>query len=223
MSQTSWVLQGFVLYCGAVLVTLPFAPSTVQGQQTQESVPFQDHQLSALFSPNVLRDLELVDGQQGELKIILGEIRETRDQLAWQFAEFSKTGASAEEIDKRRKLLQGQIETRKQEAWQQVKQVLLPHQIKRLKQATAQVMMQQFATTEKVSSGLLTEAMQHYLEIDSQQAAKIAKTARQLQEELLEEVRKLRAEATEKLLKELTAEQRKKYLELVGDPVKGIR
>ena len=83
--------------------------------------------------------------------------------------------------------------------------------------------MQQFAKTEKVTSGLLTEARKDYLEIDASQAEEIGKTAKQLQQGLMEEVRRLRDEATQKLLQELTAKQRKKYLELVGDPVKGIR
>ena len=92
---------------------------------------------------------------------------------------------------------------------QQLENVLLPHQLDRLKQSTIQLMMKQFAKHEKVECGLLTSQIKEYLEIDDEQAKKIAETAKEAREALADKIKKLNAEAQEKLLGELSAEQRR--------------
>lgn len=189
----------------------------------QDKGPFQDNLLSALFSAEVLRDLELLDEQKKELKQITGEIRQARNQITTRLKEYASSGVSQDKIEAKRQESIKQIEDKKAEALKQINDVLLPHQMDRLRQSTVQVMMKQFARHEKVQSGLLTSQMKQYLEIDDEQAKKIAETAKELREELAEKIKKLNEEALEKLLSELSAEQRKKYKELIGDHVKGLR
>lgn len=197
----------------ALLLLLSPAPADAQTSER----PFQEHTISALFSPAVLQSLELVDGQKAQIDEVLKEIKEFHQGLSDEMAEFRASGASNSDIERLRDKMIKQLDKRKTSSMKKINQVLLPHQNKRLKQLTVQVMMQQTAKQAKVESGLLTPPMLKYLEIDKEQEDELRKKVTELRRELTEKIKKLNEEARDKLIKQLKPEQRKKYKELVGD------
>lgn len=219
MTKTALLCLPFVFFLSL------FVSVDLVGQQEASSAkkPFQDRLISAMFNQAVMRDLELIDDQRVELQTVLKDLRQMQGELRRELQEFQASGGDAKELESRRQAAIQKLEEKKTKSLKQIEDILLPHQMDRLRQSTVQVMMRESAKQEKVTSGLLTKPMMEYLEIDADQAKEIRKSAESLQKELVEKVEKLRAEATEKLLKNLTPEQRKKYRELIGDDLKNLR
>ena len=98
-----------------------------------------------------------------------------------------------------------------------MKDNLLPHQIDRLEQLSAQRMMTEGKGRE--SAGLLSDPMINYLEIDNTQKQRIQEKSERLKKEVGEKIRKILEDARLELLAELTSKQKKKYEKLVGEPI----
>ncbi len=203
-------------------VTIVAASSFGTNLAAQEEAPFQGSgfMLAALHNESALQELELVDGQKRELQEILHNLSSSRSELIEYMNEISASGLSKEEIEAERMKMKQQLNDIETDSLQQLNDVLLPHQLDRLKQSTVQVMMKHCANFEKVECGLLTSQMRKFLGIDDKQAKKIAETAKHAREEMADKIKKLKAEAHAKLLGELSAEQRKKYEKLTGDRVR---
>ena len=154
---------------------------------------------------DVRKELELVDDQITKLDILRqkrgerirelysglkGLSREERNaKLRERFIEFSKT--SQKEID----------------------QVLLPHQAKRLAQLVIQYRLRG-GTSRTLTSSQVSEG----LGISDEQKARLQERATELSRELQEKFNKLRQEFREKLLEELTPQQRAKWKDMIGEP-----
>lgn len=189
--------------------------------QAQDS-PFENLALSALFDNRVQAELELSDLQKSKISKILKSVLTWRNDYLEEYRELAKAGLPADKIAEKKKEIQETIELKKGEYQKDALDVLLPHQIKRLRQLTVQAMMPQIAKQQKTKSGLLTKEMMAFLEIDDEQKNKILQKTEQLQRELLEEMKKLQSKYTDKLLDELTPSQRKKYTDAVGEKVEGL-
>ena len=176
--------------------------------------PFGERLLGALFDPRVQRELELTEDQQVELKSHLEELRSQRDELGRELRQFAQT-ATPEEVEARRAEMVEQFQASRQSVRTTVFEILLPHQKDRLKQVTAQVAMENFARNNE--AGVLAPEMLKYLDIDEEQAARIRERATEIRQELAEEVRRLTNEARDELMQELTADQQKKYKQLIGE------
>jgi hypothetical protein len=185
----------------------------------QEKVPFQDGMLEMLYDSSVLEDLELMREQKENIKRILSELSTKRSKLIHDLNKMSSEGASNAEIEVQKKLVSKLVSEHKASAIQDLSEVILPFQFERLKQSTVQMVAKHMVNSKKVSHGLLAPEIKTYLKIDEQQAKLIEKTAVETRKELNEKIEKLRNEAREKILSKLSAEQRKKYQKLVGDPV----
>jgi hypothetical protein len=185
--------------------------------QDKSKQPFGEFLLNALFDQRVQKELELVPDQKDQLKEVLDRVRNRRQEYIAELQKQKNQGASEDELQARQKEYVAQLEQLKKDSEADALKILLPHQRQRLKQVTAQVMMRESAKKKKVPTGLLTQEMMEYLEIDEKQAGKIEEKVKQLQERLARQIKKLRDEATEDLMQELTAEQRKKYKQLMGD------
>ena len=96
---------------------------------------------------------------------------------------------------------------------------LLSHQQKRLRQSAIQLVMRDTAKKKKLPTGVLVPEVREYLDIDDEQAARIKKRATELQKELIEKIRKLTEQSQKKLMEELTAKQKRKYEEMVGERI----
>lgn len=192
--------------------------SPCNGQDSRS--PYEDRLVEALFKKKVQAELELVADQKKELKQLLGSLEQKREAFVRELTEFENNGATAAAIANKRKEIVAEFESVKQRTMSGATDVLLPHQQKRWRQAAVQIMMQESAKSNKMPSGLLTTEIRDYLEIDDQQAKRIKTKVTELQKELAEKIKELTEEAKSELLDELTRQQKAKYEELVGDPIK---
>ena len=206
----------FILFIPIALISLS---QFTGGITLAQDLPFQDKILPALFNPKVQQELEISEQQLARIRKIFDGIRQSQKEFGAQLKEFSQSGASKEEVDAKRKEFIAQLEVKKDAVSQDAFDVLLPHQMKRLKQVTIQVMMRESAKQNKHQSGLLTKEMMAFLDIDEEQAEKIKNKSVELQKKLMEEFKELQEKYTKELLKELSAKQRKKYEEAVGKKI----
>ncbi len=193
----------------------------LEEMQAQDS-PFENLALSTLFDKRVQTELELSESQKSKIDKILKSVLEWRNDYVKEYRELAEAGLPADKAAKKQKELQDTIELKKGEYQKEALDILLPHQVKRLRQLTVQAMMPQIAKQQKTKSGLLTKEMMAFLEIDAEQKNKILQKTEQLQRELLEEMKELQAKYTDKLLDELTPSQRKKYTDAIGEKVEGL-
>jgi len=193
--------------------------SQATAQEETETKPFADKMLPALFNKQIQAELELVENQKSELKTLMDELQERRKQLGSELAEFKRSGASPSELDARRMEIVEGFETEKTTALSNLMNVLLPHQKKRLGQATAQYMMRELAKSKKLPTGILAPEIRKYLEIDDAQAEKIKNRASEIQKELAAKIKKLTEQAQAQLMNELTQTQKSKLDELIGERI----
>lgn len=199
----------FIICCFLLTVVAPaFA---------QEKPTFDQFAINALFNKQVQRDLDLVEEQTQEISEYLKGLTEYRDELSAELRELKASGQDQQALKKRRDEMRKELEKEKQKIQSQVMEILLPHQKQRLKQVSAQFVNREAMKESKVPTGLLTPKMLEYLEIDDQQADRIEKRSQELAKELAKKTEKLKSEAIEKLMKELSPKQRKKYRELMGE------
>ena len=94
-----------------------------------------------------------------------------------------------------------------------MKDLLLPHQIKRLEQLSHQVSMKKGGAANALTSGKLKDE----LELSDDDVTKLKARSKELNEKLEKDIAALKAKVKKDLLKELSASQRKKLDELTGD------
>ena len=209
--------QSILSFSSALGITLFLGfVASLQNHSAAQDIPFQDKILPALFNPKVQQELEISEQQLGRIRKIFDGIRAAQKEFGAELREFSKTGASKDAIDAKRKEFIAKLDEKKDDVAKDAFEVLLPHQMKRLKQVTIQVMMRESAKEGKKQSGLLTKEMMEFLEIDEKQADKIKNKSIELQKKLMEEFKELQDKYTKELLQELSAKQRKKYEDVVG-------
>lgn len=206
ISSLIWLLMLFVLNAPAL-------------GQDDDAKPFADKMLPALFNEEVQTDLELVADQKSEMKRMLDELVQRKDQLGKELEEFRQQGATVDEVEKKRDEFVKGFEDDKAKTFQQVSNLLLPHQKNRLQQLTVQLMMREAMKAQRIPTGVLVPEMRKYLNIEDGQADRIKAKTKKLQEELAKKIKKLTDDARTELLKELTAEQKKKYDDLVGEQI----
>ena len=158
---------------------------------------------------DVRAELELVDDQVKDMEALAEKLRARMQE---EFTKLREAGNDGNREDR----FAGMRETMQKiaaDAEKQVGEILLPHQMKRLKQLQNQMRMQG-GSTRALTDGSLAEE----LGITDAQKEKLRESATKVEQELRQKLAELRKEAQEKLLAELTPEQRSKYKELVGDP-----
>ena len=166
-----------------------------------------NNQFSMLNNVSVQKDLQLVDDQIKEIKEINDDfgkkIREKIEEMKDENGNFNLNGG----------LDFGQmIRDLKQQQQDQVSSILLPNQQKRLEQVARQIRMKQMGTSKALNGKLAEE-----LGITPEQKQKLTERSQELTKEIQEKIAELRKNAKQKLLAELTSDQRKKLEELLGD------
>lgn len=165
----------------------------------------------------VYEDLDIVDFQKDRIQKVLNEMQVANRELA--------DAISAATPEARADLIKKYKETSaKSEA--ELAAVLLPTQLERLKQIRMNIVARNDGTT----FGLKNREFLEFLDLSDAQKADIEAKANEVDKVVKEKVKKLQAEidkvkleARDDIIKLLTPEQRKKYLELVGRPFEGDR
>lgn len=105
------------------------------------------------------------------------------------------------------------IAKQQEESEEKLKDLLLPHQLKRLQQVSHQVRMKNSGALNALTQGKLKEE----LGLTEEDVDNLKEKSKSIQKKLEEDIAKLRAKAKEKLLGELSAKQKRKLEELMGD------
>lgn len=161
---------------------------------------------SMLSNPSVQKDLELVGDQLKQVEDMQSDFAR---QMKEQIGDLSKGGFSPDRF----KGLGEMIKQLKAEQQEKLEGLLLPHQISRLKQVALQTHMKNAGAAGALGSSQLAEE----LGITEEQQERLKEKAKEINKKLVEDTAKLKADAREELLKELTPDQRSKLKEMMGD------
>ena len=203
------------LFAFSLSLVLILSSATFSSAQEKKN-PFASNIIGTLTNPKMSRELELLDEQKEKLQELLEEFGQIRRQVGEDMKERWEA-ANAEERKELGKEYWGRIEEGRLEIVEQLKANLLPHQIDRLEQLSAQRMMGEGKGRE--SAGLLTDQMVDYLDISAEQKRRIEEKSAELKKEVTKKIQQILEDAKKELLDELSAEQKGKYEKLVGDPV----
>jgi len=183
-----------------------------QGQRRQRFSGFGGggSSLELLRRDDVKKELELLDDQVKQIEALS---EKTRNSLRDAFSGLRDL--SREERTKRFENLGETLRNRNKEIEKEVNsKILLPHQSKRLAQIRFQRQLSRSRNTGAFTSTTVVEA----LGISEQQLEKLKELQSQTDQELRAQIAKLREQARQKMLNELTPQQRTKYKNLIGDP-----
>lgn len=173
--------------------------------------------LMLLRVEKVQKELELVDDQKAKLREI-GEKSMARLREAFPRQEAGRE-LSREERQARFAEMGKKMQALNQETQKAIEEVLLPHQVERLKQIALQIRGTQALDDPEVAKelGLTEEQKQKFAQIREEAMNKGRElfTAGQ-REQMREKLAALRRETDEKLLAVLTAEQKEKFEKMKG-------
>ena len=162
--------------------------------------------MSLLGNDGVREELELVGDQ-------LDKFRNAEKELQEQISEKAKSLAGGKLNPMEMGNIAKEIAELQKNKQEKLQSMLLPHQLERLKQVALQIQMKK----RGAANTLLSDAVTEELGIDSEQKKRIEEKQKELKIELADRMAKLKEEIRNKLLDELTADQKKKLEELSGD------
>ena len=171
--------------------------------------------LDLLQRPDVQAELELLDEQKKEMNLRVETMNERRRDLLRSFADQFRDRDAGSEADREalREQVQEAFRTLNRETEEGLS-FLLPHQRKRLAQLEIQFRLRGFGGLGALGSREIGEQ----LSVTDEQREVLRHKAAELGQELGRKIAALRSEMQEKLLAELTSEQRVKFQEMLGDP-----
>ena len=168
--------------------------------------------LGLLRQDAVQSEIELVEDQQVQIEELQKEMwQEMRDRMS------ELRGTDLDPADRRAKYaeLREQMEERQEEYKERIENVLLPMQVKRLKEL--QIQSQSRRNGDGAVGVLKNDHMMQELGITDSQREELQKKAEEVRKELEEKIKKLRKEAEKEILSVLSAEQRDKLRGLIGE------
>ena len=164
--------------------------------------------INLINDASVQKDLELVDDQVTQLREMQREFsRELKDQIGdLSKGDFDKS--RIKDIGKLVSELRAKQKTR-------MEQLLLPHQVDRLKQVALQKHMESAGTAGALGGKIADE-----LGITDEQKEQLKQREKEIKQELAEKMAKMREEAREELLQVLNPDQRQKLKTMMGEKYK---
>ncbi len=153
---------------------------------------------------DVVKELNLVDDQVKQLEALSVKRRAHYRKIYSDLGELSREDRNAK---LRERFAEFNKETKKD-----LENILLPHQTKRLNQLVVQ-----YQLRNGLSRTLTGGNISGTLEISNEQKERLQKRAVELGHDFQKRVEKIRNEVREKLLEELTPQQRAAWKELVGE------
>jgi len=163
-----------------------------------------------LYMESVKKDLELVEEQTQKINKIRTDLQKEMSEM------YKKTsGLSREE---RMKQYREMNEELAEKIENQIKEVLLPEQLARLKEVALQMKLRSYYGLGQALSG---DDLVESLDISERQKKELLKVQQEVQQEIRQKTmefnNKIRAEAQEKILKVLSKKQRDKLEKMQGD------
>ena len=162
---------------------------------------------SMLSNRSVQKDLELVGDQLEQIRDVQREFsKKMRDAVG----DLSKGGFDHSRIEDLKQTIADMQQRKKDE----INNLLLPHQQKRLQQVALQMKMKNRGTAKAIAQ------IADDLGLTEEQVDKMKVRAKELAAEIEAKTKKLKADAKEELLGMLSNSQRKKLTEMIGDEYK---
>lgn len=172
-----------------------------------------------LMNPQIRQDLEIPDAQFEEIQEVMNSVRDKMREVFQGMGNFRDM--SEEERAEFRETMQTKMAEIQAEVKEDLEEVLLPHQLTRLKQIALQ---QQVARGggpgggTGAASALSSQAVIDALGLTEEQIKELQEKREEVTAELREKLAAAQKEAEEKLLSVLTPEQQAKWKELLGEP-----
>ncbi len=167
---------------------------------------FGGDMMSMLNNNSVQRDLELSDDQREQLRRLRQDFAQKVSEHARTLREGNFNPESGRNLGETIKQLQ------KQQA-ADLEEILLPHQMRRLREISVQTRLRSMGPTGALSDKEFAEE----LGITPEQLKKLKERAKEIGKELKEKMERLREEAQKELFKELTRDQLDKLQRMMGD------
>lgn len=160
--------------------------------------------IELLFSQQVKDEIELVGEQEDQIRELSDSMR---DEMRSAFQDMRDLSD-----EERRDFMQKRMAEVREKVQTQLKDILLDHQLERLKQLQLQSQLQRGNTADAMGSDDIRQA----LGITDAQLEQMRAKATEAEEELRRKVQEAAAEARAKVMSVLTAEQRAKWEQMVG-------
>ena len=167
---------------------------------------FGGDMMSMLNQASVQRDLELSDDQRDQLQRLRQDFTRKVSDQARLMREGNFSPEAGRGLGETIRELQKQQEA-------DVEQILLPHQVRRLREISFQTRMKTMGPTGALSDKAIAEE----LGLSSEQLKRLKEKAKEVGRDLKEKIERLREEAQQELLKELTRDQLNKLERMLGD------
>ena len=164
---------------------------------------------SLLGDPSVQKDLELVGDQLDQVRSLQNDFSR---QLKEKIGDLSKGGINPERFQGVGDLIKASREEQKVK----MQELLLPHQIDRLKEVALQKHMNSAGTAGALSNSAVAEA----LGISDEQKKRLKEKEKEIKADLAKKMEQLKEEAKTQLLQELTPAQREQLKEMTGTKYK---
>ena len=193
---------------------IPLINDIAQGRSfgsTAQQYGIAGSNLGLLSDARIREDIEMVDDQYNDLRDRQSEIQK---RLASQLRSIDFTDS---------KNIAGEIAKIRDEAENDLNSVLLPHQVKRLRQ----IRMQSALRGRSLVDVITNDPVKSDLEITDGQTKDLRAFEKEVQQDLQKEIVKLQEKARDRLISKLKPEQRTPVKEMLGDtfefrdPVKG--
>ncbi len=175
--------------------------------------PGGDRTAYLLQSESVRAELELLDEQIEDLKEVQEELQNERREMFEGMRGKFRNG-NREEVFAEMREKMGKLNEKSQE---RLGKILLPHQMKRLKQLSMQARLR----TQQSLNGFTSETMVETLDLTEEQVARLKEKQKQVEADFRKRIAQLRGEAWEQMMSELNAGQRAKLEESLGKPFEG--
>lgn len=168
-------------------------------------MPGMMDQFGLLSQQSIQEELDFVGEQREQYKRLQ---KDYNDRIREKMEAMNKGGFAPEKAQS----LGEEIRAMKEQQARDIEELLLPHQVNRLKQIQTQNKMKALGLNAFNDKKLAEE-----LGMTEEQLEQLKEKAKELSAELQKKIKGLREETQETLLKELTKEQQEKLKELTGD------
>ncbi len=183
---------------------IPLINDIAQGQpigSTASRFGTASSELGLLANPRIREDIEMVDDQYREFQ---ERQRAMQKEMAEQLRQIDFTDTEN---------LPSQIKEIRDSAEREMNELLLPHQVKRLRQLRMQSLLQR----RDLVQVLTADPIKSDLKITDEQSRELRDYQVQMQEDLQREIAKLQDKARSRLLSKLNPSQKKQVEEMIGD------
>lgn len=211
--QVLGLLAVIALFCSADIVMAQPGRGGQGGPGGRGGGFGQTSGLQLLGQEGIQKELELVDDQIETLKELQTEqrdaMRETFMGLREKFQNMDDTERASAWTE-----IQEEMAASNKKFDDKANDVLLPHQVTRLKQLVVQ---SQARRGGGATNGSLPPSLIEELGITDEQMEAMKKKAEEVREKMNEKIAKIRQQAEEEILSVLDTDQRAKYKEMMGD------